>query len=163
MQWATGFYDQQGMPRLRLHIAGGWSDSAGLKGLEFDAVINSSFTGFLSVPMVRSFPLRLSLTGATTLELPDGSNRNALTAWAHVAVGARRRWGNVVLDPAGQDVVAGREFLEIFEAALVLTGDEVLFFEDSPGWLEQLGDFQPPFQVQESDEEHPVEQPGEIT
>lgn len=140
MQWATGFYDHRGMPRLRLQVAGGLSGSADTKGLEFDAVINSSFTGFLSVPMMRALPLWLSLTGATTPELPQDAMRNALTAWARVAIGGRRRWGDVVLDPAGQDVVVGREFLHTFEAALVLTGDEVLLFEDSPEWLEQLGD-----------------------
>ena len=150
MHWASGFYDQHGLPRLSIHMGGGLSELAGLDDLEFLAVINTSFTGFVSVPLVRSLPLRLSLTGAASLERADGSIQNLLTAWGRVTVAGRRRWGDVLLDPAAQDVVVGREFLHIFETALVATSEEILLFESSPAWLEHIGDSSPRFRVCES-------------
>ncbi len=101
------------------------------------------------MPRIRSLPLRLSLTGVASLERADGSIHNLLTAWGRVTVAGRRRWGDVLLDPAAQDVVLGREFLQIFETALLVTDDEVLLFEDTPRCLEQLGDNRPRFNVRE--------------
>ncbi len=45
MLWATGFYDEYGLPRVSIHIGGGPHGAMpGSQGLEFDAVINTSFT-----------------------------------------------------------------------------------------------------------------------
>ena len=62
----TGYFDKIGNPCLKFHLAGVHHD---IPGLEFEAVIDTGFTGFLVLPMVQAFPLGLPLHGTTSATL----------------------------------------------------------------------------------------------
>jgi hypothetical protein len=48
---AAGFYDTNGNPCLHFHLAGAFNRSTELLGFEFEAVIDTGFDGFISMPM----------------------------------------------------------------------------------------------------------------
>ena len=66
----NGSLNKQGSPIIKLHIGGVLPDSS----QEFDGIVDTGFTGFLAMPMVKAFPLGLMLTGTTTVTLADGKS-----------------------------------------------------------------------------------------
>jgi predicted aspartyl protease len=134
----SGFYDDSGNPSLTIQLSGVADHAAMPDGLEFDGLLDTGFMGFLSVPVTRALPLGLPLSGTTPMILADGSLHQRLTAWGCVTVGGRALWGGVVLDPTSEELLLGLEFLQIFNFALLLTGSEVLLFEQDDHWAERF-------------------------
>jgi len=95
-------------------------------GTEFEAVIDTGFGGFISMPMSRSFPLGLPLRGAITVKLADGTTNDKLHALGCASVAGRTRWGTVILQPDSQELLVGLKFLQAFDLALIMTGKEIL-------------------------------------
>ena len=63
----TGFFNNSGSPALRVAIHGAFPAAA----QEFDAIIDTGFTGFISMPLIQAFPLALILSGTTTVARAD--------------------------------------------------------------------------------------------
>ena|SRR5215813_3067117 len=116
----TGYLDNTGTPCLKIRISGPLS-----KGEEFEAIIDTGFTGFLAMPLLKAFPLGLILYGTTEVTLADGSASPKLTAKAGVTVtGGDLKIGVAVLEPTSTDILVGMDFLQKFERVLfVHTGD----------------------------------------
>lgn len=110
-----GFLDNSGTPCLRISIKGPFSPAQ-----EFDAVIDTGFSGFLSMPLVQAFPLGLLLYGTTTVTLADGASTYKLTAQAMVVMGKASEIGIAILEPSSTEVLIGMEFLQTFERVLLL-------------------------------------------
>lgn len=139
---ATGFYDTNGSRCLNFHLAGAFNRSTELFGLKFEAVIDTGFAGFISMPMHSAFPLALPLNGTTPSKLADGSVHEKLSAWGRATIAGRSKWGDVILEPDADEMLIGLEFLQGFGLALVLTKGEILLFEENEEWLEKLRDTQ---------------------
>src|ERR1035437_3015731 len=81
-----GFLDGNGRPCIKVAIWGLHRNFS----QEFEAMIDTGFTGFLSIPISSAFPLGLTLYGTTTYTLADGSSSPKLLGFGTVAIGAGR-------------------------------------------------------------------------
>jgi predicted aspartyl protease len=88
---------------------------------DFEAIVDTGFTGFLAMSMVEAFPLGLILTGASRTILADGSDANDLTALGTVVVGNEERVGTVLLSAGAGAILVGMEFLTTFEKTLIVS------------------------------------------
>lgn len=121
-----GFFDKSGSPALKIKICGPFGD-----GVEFDAILDTGFTGFISMPLIRALPLGLMLYGTTSVELADGSKATKLTAKGAAVVEGEREIGVVILEPSSNDVLLGMAFLRLFKRAVFCTQNTVLLVDES--------------------------------
>lgn len=121
----TGLFAKNGSPAIKIRIAGPVGD-----GLEFEAVIDTGFTGFLSIPIVKAFPLGLSLFGTTAITFADGSSQTRLTGAARITVGSDSNIGTAILEWSSNDVLIGMAFLRLFKKALFVSKDFVVLVDE---------------------------------
>jgi predicted aspartyl protease len=138
MQVAEGFFNNGGSPCVNLRLFGVLAGSAAKEGIEFAAVIDTGFDGFVSMPMAQAFPLGLPLRGTVEVTLADGRNVTKLHALGRAKIGHQANWGAVILEPDSDEILIGLKFLQVFDLALVLTQSEVLLFERDEDWLDRL-------------------------
>jgi predicted aspartyl protease len=125
----TGTLDNSGSPLIKISVYGVLKARA----IEFDAIVDTGFTGFLSMPMVEAFPLGLVLAGTTTTVLADGSLSNKLVALGTAAVGGEEQLGSILLNIGNgpSAVLIGMEFLRVFQKTLLLFGQGVALIDNS--------------------------------
>ncbi len=125
-----GTFNQSDYPVVKINIYGIFQ---GLQQ-EFDARIDTGFTGFLSMPLTLAFPLGLMLSGTTTLVFADGSSQATFTAWGHVSRDNEDHTGVIVLQESAGEVLIGMEFLRRFGKALYVSQKKrsVLLVDDGP-------------------------------
>jgi hypothetical protein len=63
MTSGAGHFDSLGNPRLKFHLCGVARDPP---GLEFEAIIDTGFSGFIQLPMQHAFSLKLPLEGTSS-------------------------------------------------------------------------------------------------
>ena len=112
----TGSLDKTGSPTLKISIFGLTPDFA----QEFEAVIDTGFSGFISMPITQAFPLGLIIYGTTTVQLADGSTQFKLTAFGTASKEGKSQAGIIILDQNSNDVLIGMDFLRKFEKVLTL-------------------------------------------
>jgi len=115
-QW-TGFLDSTGSPSIKLGIGGVFTTGT---PQEFDVIIDTGFSGFVSMPLVKAFPLGLPLFGTTSVVLADGSQSFKLTALGTVTKDTESNVGIIILEPNSNDILVGMEFKKTFAKALIL-------------------------------------------
>lgn len=121
-----GSFDKSGSPALTITIKGPFGE-----GVEFDAILDTGFTGFISMPLLRALPLGLILYGTTSVELADGSKDMKLTARGMASVEGEEEVGVVILEPSSNDVLIGMAFLRLFQKALFVTQDTVWLVDET--------------------------------
>ena len=122
----TGFFDKSGSPALKIKISGPFA-----KGVEFDAILDTGFTGFICMPLLRALPLGLMLYGTTSVELADGSTSTKLTAKGMAEVEGEKEVGVIILEPTANDTLVGMAFLRTFEKALFVTQSLVFLVDET--------------------------------
>jgi predicted aspartyl protease len=113
----TGFFNNAGSPVIKISVYRVFEQAK----QEFDAIVDTGFTSFLSMPLVQAFPLGLILIGTTTTILADGSSSPKLTALGRITAGERTETGVVLLGGNQNDVLVGMQFLRTFDKTLMLS------------------------------------------
>lgn len=119
MPLQIGYINNSGRPAIKISLCGAFP---GLRS-EFEAVIDTGFTGFVSMPLLEAFPLGLPLVGATSIVLADGNTHARYTAICSAFLGQEQRAGIVILEPSSQDLLVGMEFVKNFQKTLVVCED----------------------------------------
>lgn len=123
---ATGYFDKVGNPSLKISLAGVFQNP----GTEIEAIIDTGFTGFLSIPIIQAFPIGLPLFGTTSLTLADGSTSNRLTALGKITLGNQQKPGVVILEQGSNEALIGMDFLRTFGLTLVMTKADIILFDE---------------------------------
>lgn len=87
---------------------------------QFDAIIDTGFTGFLSMAWDKAFPLGLTLIGTTNVILANGATASKLMTLGTATLGGETRTGVILLAPAG-DILVGMELLKEFQKELLVS------------------------------------------
>jgi predicted aspartyl protease len=115
---------------IKVRLAGNSSQQP----IEFQAVFDTGFSGFVYIPLIQALPLGLTATGTTPVTLADGKTYNR--AWAEIwaVVDGQKERDIAILEPtASADILIGMDFLRVFKIGLFLTSanfalvDEVVF------------------------------------
>ena len=122
----TGSFNNSGSPVIKIAVYGLFEQSK----QEFEAIVDTGFSGFLSMPIVQAFPLGLVLTGTTATILADGSKSFKLTALGKVVVGDQTEVGLILLNIGSSDILIGMEFLKIFERTLMISSNGFFLLEN---------------------------------
>jgi predicted aspartyl protease len=138
MRAVRGYFSSSGSSCINFRLSGVLAGSAAKEGVEFEAVIDTGFDGFVSMPMAQAFPLGLPLRGAIEVTLADGRSVTKFHALGRAILGDHANWGAVILEPASDELLIGLKFLQAFDLALVLTRSEVLLIEQDEDWLNSL-------------------------
>jgi predicted aspartyl protease len=81
-------------------------------GVEFEAIIDTGFTGFIQLPLPKALSLSLPLEGTNSVILADESSLVMLTALAQVTLLGRTEVGVVLLSMSSKDITCWDGFFE---------------------------------------------------
>jgi len=121
----TGFLRDNGSPAIQLRIKGPLGP-----GREFEATIDTGFTGFLSIPILVALPLGLVLYGTTSVAFANGDTGLRLTAAAEIVIHEESRVGTAVLEPSSTEILVGIDFLRKFGKAVFLSSRGVTLVDE---------------------------------
>ena len=123
---ATGFFDKNGSPSIKIKLAGAYST----KATEFELIVDTGFSGFISMPIIRAFPLGLPLTGTTSVVLADGKSQTKLFASAKTTIGNRTEVGLVILEESSSHILVGMDFLRTFKLAIFVGEKGITVYDE---------------------------------
>lgn len=112
----TGSFNKAGSPTIKFKLGGPLANSE----QEFEGIIDTGFTGFVSMPIVKAFPLGLLLAGTTTVTLADGKSAPQLTATGQSHIEGMSEIGVVILQGSTADILLGMDFLGKFGRVLFI-------------------------------------------
>ena len=110
--------DPQGCPLIRVTI---FPKGIPARGRDFDALIDTGFTGFAPMPQASAVDIGLTPTGTMDLTFPDGSTEAMPVAWASIRLEAETKEGFVFLSERSEEVLLGIHFLRVFKKTLTLS------------------------------------------
>jgi len=117
----TGYLDKIGHPTVRIAVHG---IHPNLKQ-EFEALIDTGFTGFLLMPLVSAFPLGLTLLGTSSYTLADGSTSPKLLAFGTVTLQGQETSGVIVLETGQCGLLLGMAYLRAAKRTLIVSDTTV--------------------------------------
>ena len=126
MPQVTGSFDSAGNPVIKIFVHGAVEQA----NRDFEAILDTGFTGFLSMPLVQAFPLALILYGTTSVTLADGTSHHRLTALGTVSMGNERQPGVIILEPSSTEFLLRMDFLRRFKKALVVSQRSVVLVDE---------------------------------
>ena len=121
-----GYFDKSGNAVIKIVIRGAYQAFS----REFEAIIDTGFTGFISLPLTAAFPLALILFGTTSVTLADNSTAYKLTAFGFAALEGEEAGGIIILEPNGAEVLVGMDFLRKLKRAFLLSERRVLLIPE---------------------------------
>lgn len=115
-QIQTGSLDKAGHPVVKIRVYGIIAENK----VEFDAMIDTGFSGFLMMPLMDALPLALTLFGTSAFTLADGSTQQKLLAFGSIEVGEETVKGVIALEPNSTGLLLGVDFLRKANKAFIL-------------------------------------------
>lgn len=98
--------------------------------MDVDALIDTGFTGFLTLPITQALSLGVVLIGIGDYTLADGSTVANFLVKGTVTIGSESAEGVVVL--SGDEVLIGMEFLRTLNKALLIQSTSVTLTDEDP-------------------------------
>jgi predicted aspartyl protease len=108
-------------PRVGVEIGGVFG-----KYQRFDAILDTGFTGGVSMPLAQALPLGLVLYSIATFVLADGSKEKTFLCLGSARIDEKEAQVMVALSQ-GDDVLIGTEFLAMFRTVMHLDYKENVF------------------------------------
>jgi len=128
MAFKTGYLDNAGHPHITIRVSGVSAEFA----QDFEAMIDTGFSGFLMLPLVQALPLALTLAGTTQYELADGSMSPKLLAYGSVDHQGDVTRGLIALEAnANCGPLVGMEFLKQSKKLLLLGWNAVYLIDEN--------------------------------
>jgi len=121
-----GSFAKSGSPSLKVKISGPFSD-----GVEYDAIIDTGFTGFASIPLAEAIRLGLLLWGTTSVSFANGETSYRLTGKCQIAVDDQKKIGVAILEWQASEVLLGMAFVRQFEKVLLVTSSTVVLQDEA--------------------------------
>lgn len=111
---ATGYFEN-GDPHIDVEVSNplGWKS-------KLKCLIDTGFSGFLSIPILQAFPIGLILHTTSSVILADGSKSAKLTCLGAAHLEGEAKVGLILIEPASDVVLLGMEFLRKFNMQLVV-------------------------------------------
>lgn len=106
---ATG-YLANGEPFIEIGLAGALTPPP----KKLACLIDTGFTGFLSIPLVDALPFGLILSGTTSVVFANGTTEFRLTCLGVASIDGQTKAGVITLEPQGTNVLLGMDFLRVF-------------------------------------------------
>ena len=125
----TGYFNSTGAPAIKILLSGVIQKNR----TEFEALIDTGFSGFISIPILDAFPLGLVLRGSMRITYGDGASSDKLYALGEVSIGKESGAGLIILEEGPATVLVGMEFLRIFRKRLIVSAEaNTVVLEDEP-------------------------------
>ncbi len=109
-----GIINKNESPKIKIKLSGQLSEPQ-----IFDVIIDTGFTGAVSMPLVKALPLGLVLFSTASFTLADGSRENTFLCLGKAEVEGVKNPVIISLTK-GNDILIGTEFLSIFGIKLDL-------------------------------------------
>ena len=122
----SGFFVNDS-PAVNIKISGNSPDAA----LEVAAIIDTGFTGFISMPLISALPLGLIPKTTTVVILADGTSQTKVLAEGSASIKDSTQTGFIILEESSNEVLLGMDFLRTFLLMLVVTQEAVLLVDQS--------------------------------
>lgn len=106
---------QNESPKIVIELSGKLSTNP----QSFEAIVDTGFTGSISIPLANALPLGLVLFSMASFTLADGSREDTFLCLGTAQI-AHRKETVIISLSKGKDVLIGTEFLLTFGATLVL-------------------------------------------
>ena len=104
----SGYLDDYGNPVIKIKVYGVVETAQ----QEFEATIDTGFSGFLMMPIRSAYPLTLTLMSSADYELADGTLVSKLLAYGTVAVGEESVSGAITLEQSNDcGLLLGMDYL----------------------------------------------------
>ena len=110
-----GYFNRQMCPSLRFSVSGSNETR------EYEGILDTGFTGFLSIPLKQAMLLGLEPHATTRLRYADGVSLTKPLARGIIRVGQEERTGLVILEPDADELLLGMSFLRLFNRALIVS------------------------------------------
>ena len=101
-------------PKVKIELYGVFG-----KPQSFDAIIDTGFTGSISMPIIKALPLGLTLFSTAVFTLADNSKENTFLCFGMAKI-ENQEQSIVISLSKGNDVLIGTEFLKVFGIKLHL-------------------------------------------
>jgi clan AA aspartic protease len=98
---------------------------------EFEALVDTGFTGFLSLPLTAALPLGLTLISTVNYTMADGSSTSSLVALGTVDYEGQKIFGAISLELSANStsVLVGMEFIKEGKLMLLLHSNSAMLID----------------------------------
>jgi len=111
---ATGYF-RDNNPLLKLKVS---TPDSSERSREYECVIDTGYTGFLSLPFMEMIWLGLTPHTATWMRFANGAREPRLICLGAVYLDGKQSIGDITMEPNADESLVGIEFLRIFQKSL---------------------------------------------
>lgn len=97
---------------------------------EYEAVLDTGFTGFLSMPLEQAKLVGLEPHATMPMRYADGLTFTRFVSKGSVSIEQETRTGLIILEPKSDELLLGMNFLRLYNRALIVSRLAVVLVEE---------------------------------